>query len=75
MKIPDERRKYLRKVQPMYLKADRAGKGQLLEEMGAVAGLHCKSLVRLLKGDLMRGIRVWRCARACTAPRWSTRCG
>lgn len=50
----DERRKYLRKMPPRYLKADKAGKGQLLCEMEAVTGPHRKSLVRLLKGDLRR---------------------
>jgi hypothetical protein len=49
-----ERRKYLRRMQPRYLRADRAGKGQLLCEMEAVTGLHRESLVRLLRGDLER---------------------
>lgn len=44
----DERRKYLRRVQPRYLAADRAGRGALLTEMEAVTGLHRKSLTRLL---------------------------
>lgn len=44
----DERRKYLKKVQPRYLAADRAGRGALLTEMAAVTGLHRKSLTRLL---------------------------
>ena len=43
-----ERRKYLQKVQPRYLAADRAGRGALLTEMAAVTGLHRKSLTRLL---------------------------
>ena len=44
----DERRKYLRRVQPRYLAADRAGRGALLTEMAQVTGLHRKSLTRLL---------------------------
>lgn len=44
----DERRKYLKKMQPRYAAADRAGRGALLTEMEAVTGLHRKSLTRLL---------------------------
>jgi hypothetical protein len=44
----DERRKYLKRVQPRYLQADRAGRSALLTEMEAVTGLHRKSLTRLL---------------------------
>lgn len=44
----DERRKYLKKMQPRYLAADRPGRGALLTEMEAVTGLHRKSLTRLL---------------------------
>lgn len=44
----DERRKYLKRVQPRYLAADRAGRSALLTEMEAVTGLHRKSLTRLL---------------------------
>ncbi len=43
-----ERRKYLARMQPRYLLADRAARGQLLDEMMAVTGLHRKSLLRLL---------------------------
>ena len=42
------RRKYLKKLRPRYLAADRAEKGRLLTEMALVTGLHRKSLVRLL---------------------------
>jgi hypothetical protein len=35
----NERRKYLRIVQPRYRKADRQGRGVLLDEMQAVTGL------------------------------------
>lgn len=44
----DERRKYLRLVQPRYLAGDRPTQSRLLEEMEAVTGLHRKSLIRLL---------------------------
>lgn len=44
----DERRKYLKRVQPRYVAADRAGRGALLTEMERVTGLHRKSLTRLL---------------------------
>jgi hypothetical protein len=44
----DERRKYLKRMQPRYQRADRAGRGVLLTEMEAVTGLHRKSLTRLL---------------------------
>src|SRR5436190_15910570 len=44
----DERRKYLKRMQGRYWAAERAGRGQLLDEMGLVTGLHRRSLVRLL---------------------------
>mgnify|MGYP002778780570 FL=1 len=44
----DERRKYLKKLQPRYWAASRCEKGRLLTEMELVTGLHRKSLVRLL---------------------------
>src|ERR671928_430213 len=44
----DERRKYLKRMQGRYWAADRAGRGQLLDEMALVTGLHRRSLVRLL---------------------------
>src|SRR5512136_830179 len=50
----DERRKYLRKMQERYLRADGTGRGHLLDEMEAVTGLHRKSLIRLMKGNLTR---------------------
>ena len=49
----DERRKYLKRVQPRYLQADRAGRGALLTEMEAVTGLHRKSLTRLLRAPTL----------------------
>lgn len=50
----DERYKYLRLMQSRYLKADRPARSALLDEMEQVTGLHRKSLVRLLAGDLTR---------------------
>ncbi|MDQ5854201.1 MAG: integrase [Chloroflexota bacterium] len=43
-----ERRKYLARMLPRYLAADRPARGQLLDEMEAITGLHRKSLLRLL---------------------------
>ena len=50
----DERRKYLRKMKRRYAQAHRKGRGQLLDEMEVVTGLHRKSLIRLMKGCLKR---------------------
>ncbi len=47
----DERRKYLRKMLPLYLRADRAGKGELLGQMEAVTGMARKSLIRLMRSQ------------------------
>ena len=50
----DERRKYLRKMQKRYVAEDRKGRGQLLNEMELVTGLHRKYLTELMRGDLHR---------------------
>jgi len=50
----DERRKYLRIIRQRYRKTNRIGKGRILDEMEAVTGMHRKSLIRLLSGDLER---------------------
>lgn len=50
----DERYKYLRVMKKRYVKADRRMKGEFLEEMEAVTGLHHKSLIRLLNSPLKR---------------------
>jgi hypothetical protein len=50
----DERRKYLRKMKTRYLQANRKARGDLLDEMEAVTGLHRKSLTRLMNGSLQR---------------------
>jgi hypothetical protein len=49
-----ERYKYLRMMQKRYKRADREGKGMLLDEMQVVTGQHRKSLTRLMNGDLRR---------------------
>jgi len=43
-----QRRKYLARMRPRYLLADRAQQSRLLDEMEAVSGMHRKSLLRLL---------------------------
>ena len=47
----DERRKYLGLMLPRYLRADRARRGELLDEMEHVTKLHRKALIRLLHQD------------------------
>ncbi len=49
----NERRKYLKLVEPRYAKAGRAERSALLTEMAAVTGLHRKSLLRLMHGPTM----------------------
>jgi hypothetical protein len=60
----DERRKYLRRMKTRYVRASRKERGQLLDEMEAVTGMHRKSLTRLLNGSLQRQPRVRQ--RGCT---------
>jgi hypothetical protein len=50
----NERRKYLRMVRKRYTKAGKIDRGQLLDEMEAVIGLHRKSLIRLMASNLTR---------------------
>jgi hypothetical protein len=44
----DERRKYLKRMKPRYMKAKRGERSALLSEMEQVTGMHRKSLTRLL---------------------------
>lgn len=44
----NERRKYLKRMKPLYVKANKAERGKLLDQMQEVTGLHRKSLLRLL---------------------------
>ncbi len=50
----EERYRYLRRMQARYREADRATKHALLDEMETHTGLHRKSLLRRLNGDLVR---------------------
>jgi hypothetical protein len=53
----DERRKYLSKMRKRYDQASRKERGQLLDEVEAVIGLHRKSVIRLMNGSLERNHR------------------
>jgi hypothetical protein len=54
----NERRKYLHKVRMRYMiMKERAEKSRLLVEAVAVTGLHRKSILRLLHGELVRKLR------------------
>ena len=50
----NERRKYLSIMRRRYERADRKERGGLLDEMVTVTGLHRKSVLRLLHGELSR---------------------
>jgi len=50
----NERRKYLRTMKRRYTEADKKTKGKLLDEMEAVTGMHRKSLIRSMNGNLRR---------------------
>ncbi len=50
----DERRKYIHKMWGRYREAGRVEKGKLLDEMEQVTGMHRKTLIRLLNGQLSR---------------------
>jgi hypothetical protein len=50
----DERWKYLRKMKTRYRKADKKTKGQLLDEMQAVTGMHRKAVIRSMNSSLKR---------------------
>lgn len=50
----NERRKYLHKMWGRYRKADKSEKTRLLDEIEAVTGLHRKSIIRTLNGQLSR---------------------
>jgi hypothetical protein len=50
----NERRKYLHKMWERYRKAGKQDKTRLLDEMEAVTGLHRKSIVRTINGQLSR---------------------
>jgi hypothetical protein len=50
----DERRKYLRRMQPRYLKASKHERGEMLLHMEVATELDRKTLIRLLQTDLER---------------------
>lgn len=50
----DERRKYLRRVKPRYVKATRQERSRLLDEMMYITSLDRKTLIRLLASNLER---------------------
>jgi len=50
----DERRKYIHKMWGRYRAASKKGKGELLDEIEAVVGMHRKAIIRLLNGRLSR---------------------
>lgn len=54
----DERRKYLKIQQRRYKKDKRKERTNLLSEMEETTGLHRKSLIRLMKSDLKRKVRI-----------------
>jgi hypothetical protein len=50
----DERRHFLRLLQDRYRQGGKGERGRLLDSMEATTGLHRKSLIRLMAGDLER---------------------
>lgn len=48
-----ERRKYLKRMKPLYVKAERTEQSRMLTEMEQVTGLHRKSLLRLLHASTL----------------------
>ena len=50
----DERRKYLHKMWGRYRDATKIEKGVMLDEIEQVTGMHRKSIIRILKGQLSR---------------------
>jgi hypothetical protein len=50
----NERYKYLRMMKKRYEGANRKERGQLLSEMETMTGLHRKSLIRMMKGPIIR---------------------
>jgi len=50
----NERRKYLHKMWGRYRNADKSEKSRLLDEIEAVTGLHRKSIIRTINGQLSR---------------------
>ena len=53
----DERRKYIHKMWGHFREANKKEKGELLDEIEAVVGMHRKAIIRLLKGRFWRNKR------------------
>lgn len=69
-----ERRKYLRRMQKRYQKADRKEQVRLLDDMVLVTDLHRKGLIRLTSGTLERTPQRRQQDRTYSR-RWMTPCG
>ena len=70
-----ERRTYLGRMRGRYLRAARAERGRLLDEMEVVTGLHRKSLLRLLHTpDLARQPRTRQRGQDLWGARWTMPC-
>lgn len=63
-----ERRKYLKKMWPRYVQANRASRSALLTEMEAVTGMHRKSLNRLMRSAHTGALEVERKKRLTKRP-------
>jgi len=60
----DERRKYLNKMRIRYWQVkERSKRSQLLDEMEVITGIHRKSILRLLHGEIERKPRRKQCGR------------
>ncbi len=71
----DERRKYVKLMEPRYRKAKRKERSQLLSEMEQVSKLHRKHLIRLLNGESLdaktehaTNLQLWAGSRASRPP-------
>jgi hypothetical protein len=56
----EERRKYLKRMEPIYRKGGKQERGRLLNEMEVVTGMHRKSLTRLLRPGTSLERKPWR---------------
>ena len=56
----EERRKYLKKMEPIYRRGGKRERGRLLDEMEVVTRMHRKSLTRLLRPGISLERKPWR---------------
>src|ERR1039458_7261874 len=56
----EERRKYLKRMEPIYRKGGKQERGRLLDDMEVVTGMHRKSLTRLLRPGTSLERKPWR---------------